>query len=207
MRWFPLPVRGPEPGPWAGQVSEVRCERRSLGADEETTIQSRPHTSPVEHRQPHLAFHPKTFEQKKVKIWWADCYNALERIHISVEAFLFAQQTNLSSSPSKFSFAMPSITNSTTSFSLCLLFQSSMSLIQSSDVSGCFFSSSQESFGVCKPTPWEKLELYWVMHRMKVESCFLLCSSFQRIDVFTILQFRKTQINTGLKRAADENIY
>ena len=139
MRWFPLPVRGPEPGPWAGQVSEVRCERRSLGADEETTIQSRPHTSPVEHRQPHLAFHPKTFEQKKVKIWWADCYNALERIHISVEAFLFAQQTNLSSSPSKFSFAMPSITNSTTSFSLCLLFQSSMSLIQSSHVSGCFF--------------------------------------------------------------------
>ena len=45
------------------------------------------------------------------------------------------------------------------------------------------------------------------MHWMKVESCFLLCSSFQRIDVFTTLQFRQTKINQGLKRAADANVY
>ena len=45
------------------------------------------------------------------------------------------------------------------------------------------------------------------MHWMKVESCFLLYSSFQRIDVFTTLQFRQTKINQGLKRAADANVY
>ena len=45
------------------------------------------------------------------------------------------------------------------------------------------------------------------MHRMKVESSFLLRSSFQGIGVLTILQFRQTQIKPGLKRAVNENLY
>ena len=58
-----------------------------------------------------------------------------------------------------------------------------------------FFFSSQESLGVCKLTPWENLELYWVMHRMKVESC-----------VFTLLKFPKNWFihNSAIQENADK---
>ena len=111
--------------------------------------------STVTHTYQPVPDQKKTFEQEK-----SDSDGlTVESIHISVESFLFEQQTNLSSSPSQFSFAIPSITNSNTSFSFCLLFQSSISVIQSGYASACFFLLPGK-FQIMQTNSCEKLELY-----------------------------------------------
>ena len=97
----------------------------------------------------------KTFEQEK-----SDSDGlTVESIHISVESFLFAQQTNLSSSPSQFSFAIPSITNST-SFSFLLSFPKLNFFYSEQSCISLFLLFLPGKFESMQTNSCEKLDLY-----------------------------------------------